>query len=192
MISFYSTGFAFSKKHLTKETTDAKLIKIANIKPMEIVLENTDYVNELGKIAGAEEIMNINNILIGMSGSVGIAGVVRERNNAYINQRILRIQIKDIIDPEYLSFIINSKVGKLQIEKYGTGGVQVNVSPKDILNIKIPRLGEIESQISNLIKRSFGLKKQSQQLLEEAKQRVEQLIKEEAAKKGINIKEEIL
>lgn len=185
LINNYSTGFAFAKKHLTKEKTDAPLIKIANIKLMDIDIESSDFVNALGKEAGSSEIIKKDDILIGMSGSVGTSAVIREKTHAYINQRILRINSFGKIDPEYLAVVINSKIGKMQFEKYGTGGVQINISPRDMLNINIPRLGKVESEISLLIKQSFIARKESKHLLEQAKTRVERLI-EEGAKKQNN------
>jgi type I restriction enzyme S subunit len=163
-----------------KEKTDAPLIKIANIKLMDLDISSSDFISNTGKLAGANETIKIGDILIGMSGSVGTSAVIREEKLAYINQRILRINSLGIIDPEYLALVINSLVGKMQFEKYGTGGVQVNISPRDMLNIKIPRLGVTEDKIADLIKKSFVAKKQSQQLLADAKARVEQLIEEAA------------
>jgi type I restriction enzyme S subunit len=180
LINHYSTGFAFPKKQILKEKTDAPLIKIANIKLMDLDISSSDFISNAGKIAGANETIKIGDILIGMSGSVGTSAVVREEKLAYINQRILRINSLGIIDPEYLALVINSLVGKMQFEKYGTGGVQVNISPRDMLNIKIPRLGVAEDKIADLIKKSFVAKNQSQQLLADAKARVEKLIEEAA------------
>lgn len=180
LINYYTTGFAFAKKHLTKERTDSPLVKIANIKLMELDLLSSDFVNEAGKVVGAREKIKLGDILIGMSGSVGTSAVVREEKIAYINQRILRINSLGLIDEEYLALVINSQVGKMQFEKYGTGGVQVNISPRDMLNIKIPRLGKKEYEISDLVKKSFEAKKQSKQLLAQAKSRVEQLIEQSA------------
>jgi type I restriction enzyme S subunit len=180
LVNYYSTGFAFPKKQILKEKTDAPLIKIANIKLMDLDISSSDFISNTGKLAGANETIKIGDILIGMSGSVGTSAVIREEKLAYINQRILRINSLGIIDPEYLALVINSLVGKMQFEKYGTGGVQVNISPRDMLNIKIPRLGVTEDKIADLIKKSFVAKKQSQQLLADAKARVEQLIEEAA------------
>lgn len=182
LINGFSTGFAFAKKHITKQRTDAPLIKIANIKLMDIDIQSSDFINDLGKQIGKNEIVNTGDILIGMSGSVGTSAVIREKIYAFINQRILRINSLGIINPEYLALVINSLIGKMQFEKYGTGGVQVNISPRDMLNIKIPRLGIVEDEISRLITKSFEARKESKRLLEQAKNRVEQLIEEAAGK----------
>ncbi len=130
-------------------------------------------------LAGKTEVTQLGDVLIGLSGTVGVSSIVREKSvGASINQRILRVKLKNI-SPEYLTIVLNSIVGKMQFERIGTGGVQTNVSSNDVLKILIPRLDEkIENQITELLSKSYDLKTQSEQLLEQAKTRVEQLIEE--------------
>jgi restriction endonuclease S subunit len=124
-----------------------------------------------------------------MSGTIGNCCKIEKNINAIINQRILKLSIKDY-EQDTLCLIINSIVCKMQLEKIGTGGVQTNISPKDIFNIVIPILPiATQTQISSKIQQSFELKNQSKNLLDIAKQAVEMAIEqnEDIAMDWINI-----
>jgi len=72
---------------------------------------------------------------------------------------------------------LNSPIGKYQLERIGTGGVQTNISYKDIKNILIPILPKSTQQkIADLVKQSHQARKRAKELLEEAKLKVEELI----------------
>ena len=73
--------------------------------------------------------------------------------------------------------LLNSIIGSYQLERIGTGGVQTNISYKDIKNILIPILPKpTQQKIAELVKQSHEARKKSKKLLEEAKQKVEDLI----------------
>ena len=73
--------------------------------------------------------------------------------------------------------LLNSIIGSYQLERIGTGGVQTNISYKDIKNIIIPILPKpIQQKISELVKKSHESRKKVKELLEEAKRKVEELI----------------
>ncbi len=179
LIKSYSSGFAFTKKHLAKNETKNKLIKINNINPKGITLDACDFLNETGRLAGKNEITVDGDILIGMSGTIGISGVIdKEYEGCFINQRILRIRPIESIPNQYLALILNSIIGQMQLIRVGTGGVQINISASDILNINIPRIENKENEIADLLESSKKAKTESEQLLEQAKRRVEELIEQ--------------
>lgn len=84
------------------------------------------------------------------------------------------------ISPIYLSVYLNSIAGQLQVEKYfkGSSG-QIELYPDDINRFLIriaPK--EVQNEIEQSIKSAFDLEKQSEHLLEVAKQAVEKAIEE--------------
>lgn len=89
---------------------------------------------------------------------------------------ILRIKNEN---PIYVSFVMNSILGRLQTEKLSAGSAQQELYPKDIDNFLIPFIKK-ESQdiICNNVLESLHLQHESQQLLEVAKQAVELAIEE--------------
>jgi type I restriction enzyme S subunit len=111
-----------------------------------------------------------------MSGTIGLSCVVKEKEQIVINQRIMKISSKNY-NPHILSMLLNSIVGKYQLERIGTGGVQTNISSTDIKNIIIPIIDkESQQQIAELIEKSFYLCGESKRLLNEAKDMVEKEI----------------
>ena len=120
-------------------------------------------------------------ILISMSGTIGSCCFVRDEANAYINQRIIKFKPTNF-NGDALALIVNSSIGKIQLQRVGTGGVQTNLSNGDILNMKIPNLSPLcQQQISEMINQSLKLKTKSKQLLEIAKTGVERAIETDEA-----------
>ena len=81
------------------------------------------------------------------------------------------------IDPVYLGIVLNSLVGRLQAEKHKSATAQPYIYPKDISKFVIPLIAlKTQRRIAALIKKSFALREESGQLLNEAKEAVEREI----------------
>lgn len=86
----------------------------------------------------------------------------------------------DKINPIFLSVYLNSIAGKYQVDKYfkGSSG-QIELYPDDINCFYVPLVDNvIQTKIADLVQQSFALKKESEQLLEIAKQAVELAIEQ--------------
>lgn len=167
----YSTGYPFSSDSYV--TDGVYLIRINNIKNGYLDIENATKIPYKDKDLSKKDIAKENDILISMSGTIGNSCKIPKGVEAVINQRIIRITLKNIGN-EILPIIINSIIGQYQLERIGTGGVQTNISSSDILSILIPIIDQsIQSQIEEKIKNSFELKEASKNLLELAKKAVE-------------------
>jgi type I restriction enzyme M protein len=176
-----STGFTYDSSEFLTEGID--LIRINNITPYGLDLSNTAKISV--NSSRLRDKINYGDILISMSGTIGLSCFIRDEVNAFINQRIMKLEPIDF-NGDTLALIINSNIGKMQLQRVGTGGVQTNLSNSDILNIKIPKLSlDIQNQISARINQSLNLKEKSKQLLETAKTGVEKAI-EENEKVAIN------
>jgi len=78
---------------------------------------------------------------------------------------------------EYIFITLRSVIGLFQLEKPTTGTEYPTLNDKDIENLLIPILPDsIQQQIAKLIQQSHEARKKAKELLEEAKQRVENLI----------------
>lgn len=87
---------------------------------------------------------------------------------------ILRV---DGIESGYLSVLMPSIIGKLQTEKHSRGSAQAELYPSDIDKFVIPLIDSNKQiEISNLLRDSLLAKKESEQLLAQAKKQVEDLI----------------
>jgi len=84
------------------------------------------------------------------------------------------------LDPAYLSFYLNSQAGKLQVEKYQRGSSgQLELYPLDIRKFQVWDAPEpIQQEIRRLHEQATESARQSRELLDQAKSRVEQLIEE--------------
>ena len=175
LIQRQSSGFAFSSDEYV-DCSDLVLIRINNIKNATLDMSNAVYLKNEAQNLSPKDKVHKGDILISMSGSIGMSCVVRDDVNAMLNQRIYKIAIRGF-SPDVLVVFLNSVCAKLQFERIGTGGVQTNISSSDIQNLLIPLLDSTsQERIENKIRQSFALRAKSKKLLRIAKQRVEEAI----------------
>lgn len=171
----YSGGFAFSSDDYL-ENGDLALIRINNIKNADLDMSNAVYLKKQCEKLSPKDKVKQGDILISMSGSIGLSCLIKENIEAMTNQRILKISIKDF-SGDVLVLLLNSIFCKLQFERIGTGGVQTNISSNDILNILIPKINPAtQEQIALKIQKSFTLRAKSKDLLQNAKIKLENAI----------------
>lgn len=171
----YSGGFAFSSDDYL-ENGDLALIRINNIKNADLDMSNAVYLKKQCEKLSPKDKVKQGDILISMSGSIGLSCLIKENIEAMTNQRILKISIKDF-SGDVLVLLLNSIFCKLQFERIGTGGVQTNISSNDILDILIPKINPAtQEQIALKIQKSFTLRAKSKDLLQNAKIKLENAI----------------
>ena len=137
------------------------------------VLQNKELIKSLKPKKGT--------ILFSKDGSVGTAYHLREDKSFITSGAILHLKVKDEskIIPEYLTLALNSKMVKMQAERDAGGSIILHWRVGEIENIVVPVIPtNKQKQIAELIEKSFSLKKQSEQLLEVAKEAVEKAIEE--------------
>ncbi|EJL4915829.1 restriction endonuclease subunit S [Campylobacter jejuni] len=175
LVNDISSGFAFSSDDY-QDVGELVLIRINNIKNATLDLSNVIYLkNEAYNLSPKDKIKK-GDILISMSGSIGLSCVVRDDISAMVNQRILKISIKNF-NSDVLVLLLKSFICKMQFERIGTGGVQTNLSSIDMQNILIPKIDSTtQEKIAKYIQESFNLRKKSKQLLDNAKIKVEEQI----------------
>lgn len=92
---------------------------------------------------------------------------------------ILRVNQEN---PIYISFVLNSIIGRFQTEKLSAGSAQQELYPKDLDCFYIPFVtSALQTQIAQYVQQSFALQQQSKQLLALAKQAVEVAIEQNEA-----------
>lgn len=179
-IKNYSTGYPFKSDNFVSD--GFPLIRITNIGKGYLDISNTAFIAEKDVCAASKDIAMPGDVVISMSGSIGVSAKIPEEfKKCYINQRILRINTKNI-DNDYLCLLLNSIVGSYQFNRIGTGGVQTNISYRDMKEIYIPRI-KIENKIGQMIRDSLNKRESAKALLEEAKHKVEKMIEKEAGEK---------
>lgn len=121
-----------------------------------------------------------NTILLSKDGSVGIAYKVEQDMNVITSGAILHLTITDNeFMPDYLTLVLNSVIVGMQAERDAGGSIIQHWKPSEIENVVIPKLSqEIQQEITNKVKESFALRRESKRLLNLAKTAVETAIEQ--------------
>ena len=116
-----------------------------------------------------------NTILLTKDGSVGIAYRVEQDMEVITSGAILHLIITDNeFIPDYLTLVLNSIVVGMQAERDAGGSIIQHWKPSEIENVIIPKLSqEIQQRITDKVRESFALRKESHRLLNLAKTMVE-------------------
>ena len=121
-----------------------------------------------------------NDILFTKDGTIGLSYVVKEEFEVILSGAFLRLSLKEkyqSFEKECLSLIFNSIISKMQVEKLSGGAIIAHLKPSDFEKFKIPLIKpQIQKQIAKKIQESHKLRKESKELLEEAKRKVEEEI----------------
>lgn len=125
---------------------------------------------------------NIGDILLTKDGTVGMCYVVDEEIEGIVSSGIVNLTLLDeTIPKEYLALVINSKICQMQANRDCSGALISHWKPQDIRKMKIPLLNaDTMKKLNDLVIKSKSALRESKQLLEQAKQRVEELIENAA------------
>lgn len=119
-------------------------------------------------------------ILFTKDGTIGISYVLKENIQGVLSGAFLRLTLKEKyqnFEKECLALILNSILCKMQVEKLSGGALIAHLKPSDFETFKIPLIKQsIQKQIAEKIQESHKLRKESKELLEEAKRKVEEEI----------------
>lgn len=111
--------------------------------------------------------------------NIGRTQVYNIGKRAIASNHVNIVRLKNGYNPNYIGFVMNSQIGRLQTEKLSAGSAQAELYPKDIDNFLIPIIEKIKQvEIVNLLNKSDILKNQSEQLLDLAKSAVEKAVEE--------------
>ncbi|MCE1164842.1 MAG: restriction endonuclease subunit S [Bacteroidetes bacterium] len=115
-------------------------------------------------------------ILFSKDGTLGLAYMLRQDEEMITSGAILHLTVKDksSIIPEYLTLVLNSILVIMQAERDSGGSIILHWRINEIENVIVPIIDYAKQQkIAELVEESFGLKKQSERLLNTAKRAVE-------------------
>lgn len=122
-------------------------------------------------------------ILLSKDGSVGIAYKVDEDTDIITSGAILHLSVKDKdVLPYYLTLLLNSPIVGLQAERDAGGSIIQHWKPSEIEKVVIPVLPlNHQTEIAIKVQESFSLRKEAGELLEKAKQLVEDAIERQCS-----------
>lgn len=119
-----------------------------------------------------------NDLLLAITGAtIGKIGIIKRYERLVFSGDLLCLRATESIDPHYLLLALDHKIGQVQFIRWITGSTNGHLAPRDAARVLVPRLSiEAEAKIAELVKSSLSKRQESEQLLEQAKIRVEQLI----------------
>lgn len=161
-IAKVKNGFAFKGKDFI--SSGVPVIKIKNVKPGKILLNDLSYVSREVADNASKYKINVGDILITMSGNridgspdswVGKVAMFREEGEYLLNQRVGIIEINSKkIDSIFLSYLLSSiQTQQHFITKANSSGGQANISPDIIHDTEFfaPDLPE-QKQIASILR----------------------------------------
>lgn len=153
-------------------------IRVSNLSKQGIIEKDQKYLSEeLYQKLKKDFEPKLREILLTKDATPGIAYLLKEPIEGIIAGGILRLKLKSEIEPEYLVLVINSIIGQMQAERDTGGSVIIHWRPEQIKDCLIPILTKSTQQkIADLVQKSHEARKKAKELLEEAIQKVEELI----------------
>lgn len=149
---------------------------IKHISGRELVEVSKCFSRPDTPLAGADD------LLLAITGAtIGKIGIVKRYEQLAFSGDLLCLRTAESIDPHYLLLALDHKIGQVQFNRWITGSTNGHLAPRDVARVLVPRLSnQTEAKIAELVESSLCKRHESEQLLEKAKARVEQLIEEAA------------
>ena len=161
----------------TTDGTGIPYIKGMNLKNTEILTDNLDRITNTGELPD-KFYTEKGDIIISQMGTVADVGVVTENEVGYLFASFtIRLRLKKdcLLQPYYVGLYIQ-KVAKewYFYRNIAQASVRQNTDLPTVRNLPIPIISETaQNLIAEKIQKSFDLRKQSKDLLEQAKRMVE-------------------
>lgn len=110
---------------------------------------------------------------------IGRTNVYLDEAPAFASNHVNILRLSPEIDHAYMALVFQSTIGQFQTQKHARGSAQSEIYPTDINKFVVPLLRpEKQAEIGHLVRESLVKQRESKQLLDQAKSRVEQLIEE--------------
>lgn len=97
-----------------------------------------------------------NEILLTKDGTIGMSYVLKEQQPCILSGAFLRLTTTMDIEEEYLSLVLNSSVGKMQMQRLTGGAIIAHLKPDDAMSLCIPIIDEpYQQSVSAIMKEVF-------------------------------------
>lgn len=173
-LSLLLANTAKGRQQVETETGTTDYCSIKHITSREIVDASKAHV-----VAGTPTARKDDLLLAITGATIGKIAIVSRYDNLAFSGDMLRLRANISINPHYLLLALDHHIGQVQFNRWITGSTNGHLAPRDVGQVLVPRLNpEKEEQIAALVAESLEKRKESEQLLDQAKARVEQLIEE--------------
>jgi hypothetical protein len=173
-LSLLVASTAKGRQQAEAETGSTDYCSIKHITGREIVDASKAYPSAGTPTARKDD------LLLAITGAtIGKIGIVNRYDNLVFSGDMLRLRANGSVSPHYLLLTLDHHLGQVQFNRWITGSTNGHLAPRDVGRVLVPRLApEKEEQISGLVAESLEKRQKAEQLLDQAKSRVEQLIEE--------------
>jgi type I restriction enzyme S subunit len=132
------SGYAFKSDDWANE--GVPVVKIANVRDGTLAMQGCSFVPPDVADAAPAASVHDGDILIAMTGNIGVVARVRDTRPLALNQRVGRFTITrpDLLDTGFLFYVLRSPDVRAELAGLGYGSVQANVSPSLIEGVRIP------------------------------------------------------
>lgn len=139
-------GFAFPADAFTKSGSGIRVIRMSNLKCG--VIDATDAVSVPQSMCLPAFALRANDILYGLSGSIGNFAMVREEDlPLQLNQRVAVLRPRsEMMLARFLHYLIQTEVFSAQVMLKATGTAQMNVSTGQVQSVFCP-VPQVEEQL---------------------------------------------
>lgn len=156
-------------------------LRVSNIKEFFTDLNDIKLVPLTREAVKAREKVRLSeqDILMSRSGSLGIITIITpDIKDAIISSHIMRLRVKDGINPYYIATFLNCEFGKNQILRRRNGSPipEINHQSLEELRFFIPSKS-IQQKVEQIVKDAFQLKKEAEKERQEADLILENSIK---------------
>ena len=136
----------------------------------EIYPKPDSYISELTQVDIEKLRVHKNQILLTCSGTIGnVAYVSKTLDNNIFSHDLIRLTPHKDYDSGYIYAFLKTNIGQLLIKTNNYGSVISHIEPKHLENIEIPNPPDIlKKEIHNLIVKSYDLRDESNDLIDEA------------------------
>jgi len=170
VISTFSKG----QQQAVSEIGKIDYVSIKDISKGEVIASSKCYPARNLVAADNED------LLLAITGAtIGKIGMNYRLDRVAFCGDLLSLKTRENINPYYLLRVLESDIAQTQFQRWITGSTNGHLSPTDVAKVVVPRLNStIEEKIAELVQQSFINKRESEQLLSQAKNRVEELIEQ--------------
>lgn len=159
------------------------VVNSRHIGPQHIDYDGLQKTSKEAFYAFPEAHIQKNDLLIYTTGAyIGRTNAYLKDTPALASNHVNILRLTPDIDAAYMALVFQSVIGQFQTQKHARGSAQAELYSVDIDRFIVPLIEPSkQSEIGDLVRSSLKKREESKTLLEQAKNRVEQLI-EEAAK----------
>lgn len=155
-------------EEFTEDVNDPILLQTKNVKEFFVDTTNCIHINTAFHLQLRKSQIHKEDVLIARSGSFGKASIFLDDGDTNSSDIIIVETTKDL-NPFYLTTFLNSRLGRMQLYRFASGGLQGHVNLTILENLMVPLLEDsFQRRIERLIRLASVKVKQADALYNKA------------------------